>query len=263
MSYWAKVLTVYGGVLIGAASLTLACDPSYPSTGFRCSPSDGASACPDSVNYLCCSDDPAAIDVNDLAAFVTPKYSGGGGVGLPLFSAAANSLSKSGFCIESGSVPINAAIVEGAVGCPIPCNPTWDGGQIAQVCGGGSVCCQTVELETKDCGFDPSLGGSGCWRPVNGGDITGLGGLDVSTWGSSDHATHQDPLGKGCQAFVAGTGFPPDVDPQAVLNACYRRLSVADQRGFCLGGSACPLDIPGYRSACQQLNDAEGRADCG
>ncbi|MCA9697056.1 MAG: hypothetical protein KC431_06000, partial [Myxococcales bacterium] len=159
MSYWAKVLTVYGGVLIGAASLTLACDPSYPSTGFRCSPSDGASACPDSLNYLCCSDDPAAIDVNDLDAFVTPKYSGGGGVGLPLFSAAANSLSKSGFCIESGSVPINAAIVEGAVGCPIPCNPTWDAGSVAQVCGGGSVCCQTVELETKDCAFDPSLGG--------------------------------------------------------------------------------------------------------
>mgnify|MGYP000653296919 CR=1 FL=1 len=44
-------------------------------------------------------------------------------------------------------------------------------------------------------------------------------------------------------------------------------LRIADARGFCLGKSAsvsaCPLEQPTYRDACEQRNDAEGRSGCG
>nr|WP_255216046.1 hypothetical protein [Pseudenhygromyxa sp. WMMC2535] len=248
--------------MIGAVSLTLACDPDYPSTGFRCRPSDGASACPDSKDYLCCSDDPAALDLNDLEAYVLPNYQNSNGTGTPLFSASANNLGTSGMCIESGTVPSDAAILTGAIGCPMPCNPTWGDSDISAVCGEGAVCCQTIELEPEDCALDPALGDNGCYRPVTGNDITNFGGLNVSTWLTTDHATHQDPLGKGCKTFVAATTLPDGVSESAVEEACYRRLSVADQRGFCLGATACPLDNPGYVDACDELNIANGLSGC-
>ena len=116
------------------------------------------------------------------------------------------------------------------------------------------MCCQTVELGELDCGLDPSLGDSGCWRPVTGGDIEGFGGLDVSNWSGSKHDTHQDPGGKGCMDFVAATG--------GSAQECFRRLSVANQRGFCQSG-ICPLTDPAYRDACERKNDAEGRTGCG
>jgi hypothetical protein len=55
------------------------------------------------------------------------------------------------------------------------------------------------------------------------------------------------------------------VTPEEVKKACYAKLTVANQRGFCLGGAGvnfCPLAQPGYRDACEQQNDAEGRGGC-
>jgi hypothetical protein len=260
---WLTTLLVYVSAFVGAGLLATACDPSYPITSFRCDPTNPN--CPTdkygsaSGQYVCCSDDAAAIDLADPSVAVLPAYLGGGGTGTPLFSGPNNNLSTSGFCIDVGVVPPDAAIQDAGPGqgCPLPCNPTWSSGDVADVCGTGTVCCETQELGDLDCEVDPSLGDMGCYRPVTGSDIAGLGGLNSSTWSSSAHDTHQSPNGKGCIAFVAANGGGEDLQ-----NECFRRLSVANQRGFCQSG-ACPLDVPEYRDACERLNDAEGRPNCG
>jgi hypothetical protein len=51
-----------------------------------------------------------------------------------------------------------------------------------------------------------------------------------------------------------------------VLTECYRRLTVSNQRGFCIGGpdvAGCPLAQPAYRDACEQQNDANFLSGCG
>lgn len=265
-------LLIVHGLAFGAAVLvSSACQPpDYPPTAFRCSPG-GDSPCPD--GYICCSDDPAALDLDNLDSAVLPKYQGRGGSGTPLFSGGNNSLSITGMCIAEGAVPIEGALADvGAQGCPVPCNPNWVTGDIEDVCGSNTICCQTVELEPEDCVKDPSLGTAGCYRPVTGMDITGLGGLDATAWKGTQHATHQDPSGNNCKVFVAG--IPASVladkgitDPKDVENACFRRLTVADARGYCLGKSptvsACPLEQPSFRDACEQRNDAEALGGCG
>src|SRR5690606_14035308 len=92
---------VFGVALIVSAS----CAVNYPPTAFRCSPAE-PNNCPTTCGgtYMCCSDDPAALDLKNSNAFVTPNYQGRGGEGTPLFSGGNNPLSKSGMCIEVGSV---------------------------------------------------------------------------------------------------------------------------------------------------------------
>lgn len=262
MTRWLTTLFVYTSAFVGAACFATACDPSYAITSFRCDPRNPA--CPSDQfgtgTYVCCSDDAAALDLDDPTAAALPGYLGKSGNGTPLFSGSNNHLSRSGFCIDTSKVPPSAAIQDAGPGqgCPLPCNPTWSSADVTTVCGGGTVCCQTVEIGELDCGLDPSLGASGCWRPVTGGDIKGLeGGLEVSNWSSSDHDTHQDPAGKGCTDFVTAAG-----GNQQLLSQCFRRLGVADQRGFCQSGT-CPLTDPAYRDACERKNDAEGRTGCG
>lgn len=260
---------VFGVALIVSAS----CGVNYPPTAFRCSPAE-PNNCPTTGGgtYMCCSDDPAALDLENINAFVTPYYQTRGGEGTPLFSGGNNPLSKSGMCIEFGSVaPAFALSDSNAQGCPVPCNPTWSGEDIEAVCGVGIFCCQTTELEPEDCVFDEDIGNAGCWRPVNGGDIpTVPGTTNLSTWAPTEHATHQDPAGLNCELFVQG--LPQNIlDANMVtrddaLRACWRRLSVADQRGFCIGGpgvTGCPLAQPTYRNACQQLNDVNFLSGCG
>src|SRR5690606_31947968 len=232
-----------------------------------CDPSD-ADACWASPKVTCCSDDPAALDLGDIDALVTPAYLGRGGDGPPVFSGANNMLSRSGMCVEEGSVSTADALTDvNAVGCPVPCNPTWSASEVAEICGAGRVCCQTRALEPEDCVLDPGLGDSGCWRPAHGGDIAGLGGLEATNWGSTSHVTHQDPSGTNCQLFVQGV--PPSVltasgvTVQQLLLACYLRLSVANRRGFCVApDDACPLSDPSHVDACEQLNLDDGRMGC-
>lgn len=246
---------------LAAAGFGLACDPDYSISSFRCDPHSSDASCQD--GYVCCSDDPAAIDVSDYSAAL-PDY--GGGSGTPIFSAANNNVSHWGVCIRSNAVPPEAAVggAHAFAGCPIPCNPTWSDSEISTVCGGWTVCCQTTELEPEDCALDNTLGDNGCYRPVTGNDITGLGGLDASAWAPGAHATHQDANGTGCNAFVAANGTGGLSQQQAEF-ACYRQLSVANQRGFCesAAAGACPSADPAYRDACEQMNDAEGRTGCG
>jgi hypothetical protein len=260
------------GVAFGAAVLvSTACQPpDYPATAFRCSPG-GESPCPD--GYICCSDDPAAIDLDDLDAVVLPEYQGRGGTGTPLFSGGNNSLSITGMCIEEGAVPVMGALADGgAQGCPVPCNPNWGEADIGEVCGDNTICCQTVELEPEDCVLDPALGSNGCFRPVTGADIIGLSsGLDATEWKGTEHATHQDPSGVNCKTFAGGVTPSQLADlgltAKQLETACFNRLTVADARGYCLGKSAtvsqCPLEQAVYRDACEQRNDAEGLPDCG
>ncbi|WP_146158577.1 hypothetical protein [Enhygromyxa salina] len=214
--------------------------------------------------YQCCSDDPAALLLSNLGATVTPDYQGRGGDGTPLFSGGNNPLSKSGMCVKVGSVPPALALADiNAQGCPVPCNPNWGSGDLADVCGAGTICCQTTELEPEDCVLDLDMGDNGCYRPVTGTDIMGTGSsTNLTNWGGTKHKTHQDPSGTNCEVFVQG--LPPSVlssnniSSADVLRACYHRLTVADQRGFCLGGGPgvfCPLAQPNYRDACEQLND--------
>jgi hypothetical protein len=232
----------------------LVCDPSSPAA---CESADG----------LCCSDDPAAVLLDDLDAQVTPQYQGGAGEGTPLFSGGNNPRSRWGLCVAAGSVPDSYSLDEvNAQGCPVPCNPHWDAADVQLICGSGRVCCQTVELGPEDCALDPDLGDSGCWRPVTGNDVVGLGGLDSTNWSSMDHATHQDQSGIGCQQFASGV--PPEVladlglTDQDVFIACVRRLGVADSRGLCMANVTCPFAAPSYRDACEQQNDLEARTGC-
>jgi hypothetical protein len=264
---WLKSAFLYAGAFATAATFATACDPSYGITAFRCDPSNPA--CPSkygSGTYLCCSDDPASLDLDALDNLgALPSY--GGGTGIPLYSSINNNASSSGFCIDTGQVPLDAAVGEPGPGqsCPKPCNPTWAAGDITAVCGPGTSCCASVEIQDLDCGFDPSLGSGGCWRPVTGGDIMGLGGIDASDWSASDHATHQDPGGGGCEAFVAANAAAISASGATageVQIACFRRLTVANQRGFCQGPMDCPLANPAYLDACEQKNQAEGRTDC-
>jgi len=264
---WLTTLLVYTSAFVGAGMLATACDPSYPITSFRCDPSNPS--CPsdkfasNTGAYVCCSDDAAAINPDDLSAAL-PSYVGGGGTGTPLFSGPNNHLSTSGYCIDVGVVPASAAIQDPGTGqgCPLPCNPTWSDSEVADVCGSGTVCCQTQELGDLDCVLDPALGDNGCWRPVTGTDIQGLGGLNSTDWSPSDHETHQSPNGSGCVDFVAAAGLTDQAEVTALTNACFRRMSVANQRGFCQSGG-CPLTVPEYRDACERKNDAEARSGCG
>jgi hypothetical protein len=254
-----------------AAAVSSSCTVNYPVTAFRCSPGGTEPNCPSTKDetYVCCSDDPAALLITETGIddLVTPNYLGRGGEGTPLFSGGNNPLSKSGMCVQSGSVPVTGALADvNAEGCPVPCNPTWSNGDIESVCGPNTICCQTVELAPADCVLDMNVGDSGCWRPATGNDIAG----GLTNWGGTAHETHQDPSGTNCQKFVQGIdpGILADKNLTAdqVEQACYRRLTTANQRGFCLGGAGvnfCPLAQPTYRDACEQKNDVEGRSGCG
>ena len=267
MQSWLKTAFLYASAFASAAVFATACDPSYGIRTFRCDPSQGD--CPTNYGtgtYVCCSDDPAALDLDDIGTPALPSY--GGGSGIPLYASANNNASSSGFCIDTSAVPPAAGIMEigAGMGCPLPCNPTWAQADITAVCGEQTSCCASVELQDLDCGLDPALGDAGCWRPVTGGDIQGLSGIDVSDWSASDHATHQDPGGGGCEQFItvqAGAISAAGLSTQDALFACFRQLTVADQRGFCQGAMDCPLANPVYRDACEQKNDAEGRLGCG
>ena len=92
--------------------------------------------------------------------------------------------------------------------------------------------------------------------------------MSLTDWSLSAHATHQDPGGTNCQVFVQG--IPPmlimsnGLTEQEILIACYLRLTVANQRGFCLGGlglDACPI-APGTADACAQLNLDNALSGC-
>ncbi len=264
-----NLLLIHSAAFGAAVLVSTACQPPpYPATAFRCSPG-GESPCPD--GFICCSDDPAAIELDALETAVLPKYQGRGGTGTPIFSGGNNSLSITGMCIEEGAVPIQGALADvGAQGCPVPCNPNWVTADIEEVCGDNTICCQTVELEPEDCVLDPNAGDAGCYRPVVGSDIVGLGGLDATEWKGTQHATHQDPSGTNCKAFVAGVSQAvldsKGITAEELRRACFRQLGVADTRGFCLGKSptvtACPLEQPTYRDACEQRNDAEFLSGC-
>lgn len=258
---------VFGAAIIISSS----CQVIYPTTAFRCSPyqPDGSNPCPTvgGENYQCCSDDPAALLLTEqgISTYVTPRYQNrpGGDNGVAMFSGGNNPLSQSGMCIKANSVaPAFALIEPNAQGCPVPCNPTWSSGDIAAVCGAGTFCCQTTELDPLDCVFDPDAGDNGCFRPATGDDITGVGSNSLSTWSPTSHVTHQDPGGHNCEAFVMGllgtnVLSQNNLEQQQVVNECYKRLTVSNQRGFCIGGpgvAGCPLAQPGYIDACEQQN---------
>lgn len=221
---------------LGAIVATSCIGVDYPLVAFRCNPKQ-ESNCPDT--HFCCSDDPAAANGGK------PNYMGKSipdGED-PYFSGINNGLGTSGMCVRVDDIAGQGLIEPAAANCPIPCNPTWDEAWIDDVCGSARVCCQTVELDAKDCVQDP---GTGMWRPVNGDDIGTL-----TQWRPADHTTHQDPNGSSCLALAAGNSA------SETFQDCVRQLSVADQRGFCMAlgaGQACPTDQPGYIDACTALN---------
>jgi hypothetical protein len=218
-----------------------------------------------SPGVLCCSTDPAALDLDDLDAMILPAYQGSAlAGGVPLFADANNAAGRRGVCVEDGAVPETRQLL-GAAGCPRPCNPRWPDEQVQEVCGPNSRCCQDVELTIDDCVLDPGLGTAGCWRPVTGLDIVGLGGLEATEWELYEHASHQDPglpPDGACETVIAG--LPPEVDVEAFRAACRKRLTVADQRGMCLSsaGLVCPYEVPSYIDACEQLNVDAGLTGC-
>jgi len=230
------VLVNGAAIGLGATVATSCIGVDYPLVSFRCNPQQDDN-CPET--HFCCSDDPAAV------GGALPNYSGKGiaGADTPYFSGDNNGLGTSGMCVRVDDIAGQGLIEFAAANCPIPCNPSWDEGQIDEVCGQARVCCQTVELEPEDCVIDSS---TNMFRPVNGDDI------GVSTmWRPADHATHQDPNGSSCLALAGGNAS------SAVFQDCVRQLSVADQRGFCMAlsaGQSCPTDQPTFIDACTQLN---------
>lgn len=235
-----------------------------PGEGMVCDPSEPPSC---TSGLTCCSDDPAAFDLAMLDALVTPSYEGTAGNGIPLFSGSNNSRSAWGTCTDvSEALDPGTLIDTGVQGCPIPCNPTWTADDVEQVCGSTRQCCQTRAIEFADCVLDPTIGDAGCWRPVTGNDITGLGGIDATLWQDSAHATEQGPSGRGCIDGAGGVSQDMldlfGVTAQEVQLACIRRLSVANQRGYCTdAGTSCAID-PATPDACQLRNVDELRTDC-
>jgi hypothetical protein len=234
----------------------------------RCDP-HADDPCAQFGNVACCSDDPAALLLVDgaLGDAALPSYLGGAGDGTPIFSGDNNSLSRSGYCLVEETPPALALADVDAQGCRTPCNPTWSATDIATICGPAAQCCQVVEVEPEDCVFDPNLGDSGCFRPATGRDVTGLGGIDATNWGSMAHVTHQDPSGLNCEMFVSALPLADlGLSVPDVLVECYRRLTVANQRGSCFATTelaSCPFAGPSYRDACEQMNDDEFRTGCG
>ncbi len=207
----------------------------FGNPAFRCAPSDGADACPDS--YACCSDDPAAQD-GKLPAYRNSAADDAHGT--PLFSEMNNVLSSQGMCVQTegvGNPLLN--------GCPVACNPTWSASEISDVCG-GVACCQTEQVNPdKDCIQDA---GTGLWRAATGADIFTNGGV----WGSR-FATNQDPDVSGCAVF-AGTNDPEN----QTFKDCLTQLSVANQRGFCTASCPCIEDLcelknPGATPKCSAV----------
>lgn len=222
---------------LGAFVATSCIGVDYPLVAFRCNPKQEQN-CPDT--HFCCSDDPAA------PGGAKPDYAGKGvdGGEKPFFSGDNNNLGVSGMCVRVDDIAGQGLTELAAANCPIPCNPTWDEAWIDDVCGTTRVCCQTVELEQKDCILDPD---TNMYRPVTGADII----AGRSQWRPADHETHQDPNGGSCLALAGG-----DQDNPTYLD-CVSQLSVADQRGFCMAlavGQGCPTEQPGYVDACTALN---------
>jgi hypothetical protein len=166
----------------------------------------------------------------------------------PIFSGINNAIGTSGMCVRTSDIPPGSGLLEpAAANCPIPCNPLWSGEDISTVCGPTRVCCQTVAMGPSDCVLDGDT-----WRPVTGNDIGGPPS-GKTNWANGVHETHQDPGGVGCGTFAGGSGEgnPAWVD-------CIQRLTVADQRGFCMAlqaGQTCPTDpATGFLDACTQIN---------
>jgi hypothetical protein len=243
-------------VALGATVAISCIKVNYPTVAFRCNPKQGDN-CPET--HFCCSDDPSTAD-GGLPAYFNPAMATAGSP--PMYADAQNAVGRSGMCVRTDDIPTGFGLFSpAALNCPIPCNPTWDASDVRAVCGADSaetrrVCCQTVELEDKDCVMD---GETGLWRPVNGNDIVDDGEVPPTDWGNATHATHQDPGGRAC-----GPGTADFLD-------CVRNLTVADQRGFCMslkrgtpGVSAdqvCPTDPrpvaeggAGYLSVCDRKN---------
>jgi len=215
-----------------------------PTVSWRCNPRKGKDACPEI--HFCCSDDPAA------PGGALPDYAGKDIDGAePLFSGLNNARGRRGMCVRIEDIPAGAGLLDpGAESCPVPCNPTWTYEEVEQVCGETRECCQTVELDEADCVLDEE---TGCYRPARGDDIVERG----DPWDKSSHETHQDPGRQACMDLAGGGSVE--------LEDCYRQLSVADQRGYCMSlapGVLCPTAEPSYRSACDQLNLDAGREEC-
>lgn len=178
------------------------------------------------ANLYCCSDDPSTYD-GQIPQYSGSTYKGG----IPLFSEANNELSHSGMCFN-----IEANNFSLANRCPIPCNPQWEPSTLELVCGLGSCCLQTQQVDPdKDCVFDQSLGK---WRAVTGYDLFRTDIHPQTFWSPTDHTTHQDPEGRNCQIFTQ------DSDPNSPANlVCYQQLTVANQRGFCHTECPCVEDL--------------------
>lgn len=217
-----------------------------PQLEAQCSPQSTEVQCESPVP-LCCSDDPAAVG-GGLPSYYEPMETGdddgGGEFGEPLFSGDANDRGRTGQC--GTSIRRDLAPND----CASPCNPKWGWMQIDLACGEDNLCCQTRELTEADCIFDESLD---AWRPMNGQDALAAAQRGDASWGSAG-GTHQDPDFTQCEAWAGGR------DNDDFLE-CASRLTVADQRGFCIeprslpdGANQCPTTLESYVDACEALN---------
>jgi hypothetical protein len=194
--------------------------------------------------HTCCSTDPATADG------ALPAYQGKNIAGSPpLFADAANDAGTWGMCVRLSEIPAGIGLLaDEAANCPIPCNPTWSATDVETVCGSGRVCCQAIALGEKDCVLDD---GASTWRPVTGNDIGRSDVTPQTNWNGVAHDTHQDPNGTVCAAFVGGDTSAPE------FAECIRHLSVANQRGFCMGlgpGQECPAAAESFIDACEAKN---------
>ena len=87
-----------------------------------------------------------------------------------------------------------------------------------------------VELGDKDCVVPD---GESTWRPVTGADIGSPGVSPVTNWNAVAHNTHQDPNGTVCAATAGCSGATCKGNTD--FAECISHLTVANQRGFCMG----------------------------
>lgn len=225
-----NLLILCGTALGVGATTAVSCVPEVPTVSFRCNPRGPSPQCPD--DQFCCSDDPSS------ASSGLPDYRPGG-TPTPIFASNNNGLSARGMCVRLSDLDPGTGLPLN--NCPVPCDPTWNDEQVDAVCGSQRKCCQTVQLEAKDCVSD---GGSSV-EPANGLDAWNNIANNPACeddprncWRPSDFATHQDPNFEACLRLSE--------DLEMSLEDCIGKLGVADTRGFCMSAAVtCYQEIVG------------------
>ena len=234
MAYAGTAVRVFGTTFVVSLLVGVACHVPWVEGSHLCQPSSSKpdKRCPD--DEICCSDDPAALDFSRSRRTRTPSIRGPRRLrhslvlGRPKRRQLLRRVHQIGDWVALPS------------GCPVPCNPSWDSDSVDAICGTGTFCCQTLEvdgvgLRVRIPRSVTRVAGDQFWRRHHGT----RGGLDATSWfceRALDPARSRRATSARRGSWASPTRSSTDASATAgdVQVACLRRLGVANQRGFCI-----------------------------